>query len=45
MPLKKNKISFKFYNAIHLNHFTIVKALSDDKSSLSKKVTNMSVKI
>ena len=43
--LKKNKISFKFYNAIHLNHFTIVKALSDDKSSLSKKVTNMSVKI
>jgi arylformamidase len=42
--LKKNKISFKFYNAIHLNHFTIVKALSDYKSTLSKKVTNMSVK-
>ena len=43
--LKKNKISFKFYNAIHLNHFTIVKALSEDKSSLAKKVTNMSVKL
>ena len=43
--LKKNKTSFKFYNAIHLNHFTIVKALSEDKSSLAKRVTNMSVKI
>jgi|TARA_B110000444_G_scaffold228609_1_gene234515 arylformamidase len=41
--LQKNKISFKFYNAIHLNHFTLVKALSNYKSPLSKKVINMSV--
>jgi hypothetical protein len=42
--LQKHNISFKFYNAIHLNHFTLVKALSNYKSTLSKKIINMSVK-
>ena len=39
--LKKYKIPYKFYNAIHLNHFTLVKALSNNKSLLSNKVINM----
>ena len=43
--LTKNKIQFEFFSALKLNHFTIVKALSEDKSALSQKVTNMSVKL
>ena len=42
--LNTNLIPFEFYNAIRLNHFTIVKALSEYKSELSKKVIKMSAK-
>ena len=39
--LTNKNISFNFYNAINLNHFSIVKDLATPKSSLSKKVIKM----
>ena len=38
--LNKN-ISFTFYNAINLNHFSIIKDLANQNSSLSQKVMKM----
>ena len=39
--LTDKRIPFIFYNAIKLNHFSIVKDLADINSCLSKKVINM----
>jgi len=39
--LNDKKIPFIFYNAIKLNHFSIVRDLADINSTLSRKVINM----
>jgi arylformamidase len=43
--LKNKGINFEYFNAINLNHFSIVRDLSNQNTSLSKKVLKMCNKL